>query len=182
MGRPKIGLAVVLALVLVTGAVWVLRPYLAGRPPPSSEARRIWDVAPARVVSLTIRGADGASLRLEKDEVHLWHIAAPFSAEADQKRVNWLVDELSHLEPLAQPDPTQVDMARAGLLTPTAVLIVGLHGGEKRTMEIGRPGPGGLVYYVRVGETIYLCAMDVIERVLRLLSIPPLPPEATPGS
>ncbi len=180
MSRPKIVLAVVLALVLVAGAVLVLYPYLAGQPAPASEARRIWDVAPAQVASLTVRGTDGTFLHLEKDEVHTWHITAPFSAEADQKRVDWLVDELAHLEPLAQPDPAQVNLTQAGLLTPTAVLTIGLRDGEERTMEIGRPGPGGLVYYVRVGGTIYLCAWDVVERVLRLLTIPPLPPGATP--
>lgn len=181
MSRPKVVLAVMLALSLVVGAVLVLRLDLASRSLPAPEARRIWDVAPARVVSLTILGTNGTFLRLEKDELYIWHITAPFSAEADQKRVNWLVDELAHLEPLEQPDPAQVDLARTGLLTPTAVLTVGLRDGEKRTMEIGRPGPGGLVYYVRVGGIIYLCAWDAIERVLRLLTIPPVPPEATPG-
>lgn len=180
MGRPKVVLAVVLALVLSGGAGLTVYLYLAGRPSPPPEAQRIWDVAPARVVSLTIRGADGTFLRLEKDEVHIWHITAPFSAEADQKRVDWLVDELAHLKPLARPDPTQVDLARAGLMTPTAFLTVGLRDGEERTMEIGRPGPGGLVYYVRAGGTVYLCAWDVVERVLRLMTIPPLPPEAAP--
>lgn len=180
MGRPKVVLAVMLALLLVVGVVLVLRLYLAGRPSPTSVARRIWEVPPARVTFLTIRGADGVFLRLEKDEVYVWHITAPFSATADQKRVDWLVDELAHLEPLERPDPTRLDLARAGLLTPTAVLTVGLRNGEERTMEIGRPGPGGLVYYVRVDGAVYLCAWDVVERILRLLTIPPLPPGATP--
>ncbi len=180
MGRPKIALAIVLALVLGVGAGLVLYLYLAGRPSSTSESRRIWDVTPAQVVSFTLRGNDDTVLRLEKDELHIWHIVVPFSAEADQKRMDWLVDDLARLEPLEQPDPDRVDPVRSGLLTPTAVLTLGLRSGEERRMEIGRPGPGGLVYYVRVNGTIYLCAWDVVERVLRLLTIPPILPETTP--
>ncbi|MGB9723826.1 MAG: DUF4340 domain-containing protein [Chloroflexia bacterium] len=178
--RPRTALAVLLALALAAGAGLAVYLYEVGRPAPPPAVRRVWEVSPAYVVSLTLRGADGTVLRLEQDEVHAWHIVAPFSAEADQKRVDWLVDEVAHLEPVERPDPDRVDLARAGLLSPTAVLTIGLRGGGERTMEIGRPGPGGLVYYVRVEGTVYLCAWDVVERVLRLLTIPPLPPGTTP--
>jgi hypothetical protein len=180
MNRLKGTLAVLLALLLTAGAGLVASLYLGRQPPSPAESSRLWDVAPASVVSLTVRGADGSLVHLEQDEVHTWHLVSPVSAPADQKRLDWLVDELAHLEPLERLEPDQVDLAQAGLLSPTAILTIGLRGGEERVMEIGKPGPGGLVYYVRVGDRMYLCAWDVVERVLRLLTIPPLPPETTP--
>lgn len=176
--------AVLVALFLVLALVVVLIQGATEKPTPAEQ--RIWDWTPGAVAALTARSAEGTSA-MRKDTLGTWHLVEPPLGPADQNRLNWLVEDLAHLETVRRFAPGQVQPAEAGLDAPAFTLTIELRGGQEHMLEVGQLAPTGLYYYVRADGAIHLCPYDVIERAMRLVTIPPVatvpslwPTEAVP--
>lgn len=170
------------AAILLAGflVLAVLVYLLEFRPQEEPEPKRVWDLKPALVVSLEVSEAGYETYRMERDEFGAWRIVAPSSGEADHKRLNLLVDELAALEFYRRFSLGEVSAEDIGLLAPIGTVTVGLQGGSEIVLEIGAPGPQPYTYYVRVGEVVYLCPSDPLERALKVVRFPPVPPPPTP--
>lgn len=185
MKRQQTMAAVMVAVLLVLALVVVLME--TSRPAAEPAAQRVWDLQPGQVGALSARGTDGISYSMQKDALGTWHLVEPALGQADQSRLNWLVEDLAHLESVRQFAAGEIVPAEAGLEPPAFTLVVGLRGGGEHVLEVGNLAPTGFYYYTRVDGVVHLCAYDVVERVMRLVTTPPLatvpalwPTEAAP--
>lgn len=129
------------------------------------------------VVYFTVRGADGSETRLERDALNEWYIVAPIAAKADQNLVTWLLADLLGITSSNAAPASEMDLEYAGLVTPTATIILGLPNGEEHALQIGLPEPRYMAYFVRIGDHVYLFPWDVVDRAVRWINVMPIPSE-----
>jgi len=117
MKRQQTMAAVLLAVFLVLALVVVA---VRSQPEESKPAaQRIWDLTLGAVAALTARGSEGVSYTMRKDTLGTWSMVEPPLGPADQNRLNWLTEDLAHLETVRRFSPGQVEPAEAGLDAPT---------------------------------------------------------------
>jgi hypothetical protein len=119
-----------------------------------------------------LRGADCA-----------WQMTEPFDAEADDMRVESLLDTLSWLLPTRTIEGEDVDLGAFGLAEPVLRVEVGLEEGEDQVLLVGNENPAGYSRYAqREGEErVYLVSSSTIGDLEELISDPPEKPTPTPA-
>jgi hypothetical protein len=173
--------AIALSVLLVAGLVFLLvRSSQQSEPEPPTQPLSF--ILMKDVVCFTVRGADGSETRLERDTLNEWYIVAPIAGKADQNLVTWLLADLLGIVSSNAAPVSEMDLDYAGLITPTATIILGLDNGEEHAIQIGLPEPRYFAYFVRIGDRVYLFPWDVVDRAVRWIDVMPLPPEPTPTS
>lgn len=170
-----------LLAVLMVAALAVVLIRSRGQPPePSTPPKPLSDIKMSEVMRLTVRKTDGRECRLELNDQGVWFAVAPVVARANQNYVVWYLEDLLSSES-SNPQPlSKVDLAKAGLVTPTLTIMVGTRDGGERTLEVGAFASQYLSYYVRIGQQVWLLPFHLVDRAARMLEAPPLEPQPTP--
>ena len=106
---------------------------------------------------------------------------APFQGEADQWRTENMVDSLGDLGVLREFTANEVDLTAFGLDAPTATVVLDMYSGDQYALDVGEVSPKGDAYYVRWGETVYLCSRGSLDAILGIRQAPPLLQGVTPA-
>jgi hypothetical protein len=181
MKRWQLIVAFALAALLVAALAFVLVRSNQQKPAPApTPTQPLSFILMKDVVRFTVRGADGSETRLERDAVNDWYVVAPISAKADQNLVTWLLADLLRVESSNAAPAAAIDLAYAGLVTPTATIVLGLRTGEEHAIQIGLTEPRYMAYFVRLGDSVYLFPWDVVDRAVRWIDVMPVPAVKTP--
>jgi len=174
--------AIALCALLVAALVFVLVRSGQETPQDKAPTRPLSTIQMNEVVRITVRGADGSVTRLERDALNEWYLVAPISARAEQQMVTLLLADLLAVESSNPAPADKIDLAYAGLVTPTGTIVLGLRSGAEQTLEVGLTEPRYMAYFVRLGDSVYLFPWDLVERAMRWLTVMPAPAAPTPTS
>lgn len=119
---------------------------------------------------------------LAKDEDKPWQIVQPIQGEADQARVERIVDRLAKLGASRVVTESVADTSVYGLAEPQLTAKLTLKDGREEILLVGDKNPHGTAYYTqREGnEALYLVYASTVDDLKRLISEPPKKPTPTP--
>ncbi len=126
------------------------------RDPGASEAREdAFDVAPADINEVTIRGASGETTTLRKSD-DAWALTAPVTAPADSATVESILSSLSTMEIDRVVDENPTSLAQYGLDTPRLDVSFTTTGGATHRLALGNTTPTNSGMYARIDDNARL--------------------------
>ncbi|MFH1747041.1 MAG: DUF4340 domain-containing protein [Planctomycetota bacterium] len=183
--------AILLALFLIVGAVWLFFPkdlpepgMTEGPPPPTPEDKAVFDPAPDGndIISIQIERSGRPRLVFERHprvddpaQLDVWQAAEPLSVPVQNWTVNSLATTFSNLRARIRINPEDEDAVRAvdvGLEPPVAVFTMIDPEGQEYVLEIGNKAAMSDDTYVRVAgeETIQVVSRDLSAQVKKSLN------------
>ncbi len=141
---------------------------------------QVFDLVAEDIVELTVKGPEGTT-RLSRVEGQAWQIEEPIQEEADDVRINSLVNRLAKLTAGRTLTETS-DLAAYGLAEPQLTAELKTKDNQVETLLAGDKNPQGSSYYVQKkgDDNIYLVYVSTIDDLKRLITEPPKKPTPTP--
>jgi len=141
---------------------------------------QVFDLVADDVVELTVKGSEGTT-RLSRVEGQPWQIEEPIQEEADDVRINSLVNRLARLTASRTLTETG-DLATYGLAEPQLTAELKTRDNQVETLLAGDKNPQGSSYYVQKkgDENVYLVYASAVDDLRRLITEPPKKPTPTP--
>ncbi len=116
---------------------------LFARPAVAYRGRKLLDTADAKLVALTVEGANGFSLKQEKvGERDAWKLATPLASDTDPVSVAGLLAQLSDLQATEFVAESAANPAEYGLDKPKLTVQLSFDNKRGYKLEVGGPRPG----------------------------------------
>ncbi|MGC8873099.1 MAG: DUF4340 domain-containing protein [Chloroflexia bacterium] len=181
MRRTRRTAAITVAVFLVLVAAVYFLEFRRPREENGSPYEPLWpDLTVGQVVRVTVEGELGLRCTVERDAQGQWQMVEPTVGPADGKRVQRLVEHWVEISTYRRFAPEEIDLEQFGLLTPKAMVTLGLSNGDSWTVALGEKSPKGNTYYAQWRGEVHLLPRGPVEEALGLLSTPPYPPTPTP--
>ncbi|MFB0535160.1 MAG: DUF4340 domain-containing protein [Anaerolineae bacterium] len=174
-------LILVVIFALLAGYVYFFEMKKAeeGEQEEGPKTTHVFDLVADDVVELTVKGPEGTT-RLSR-EGQPWKIEEPIQEEADDVRINSLVNRLARLTASRTLTETG-DLATYGLAEPQLTAELETKDNQVETLLAGDKNPQGSSYYVQKegDENVYLVYANTVDDLKRLITELPRKPTPTP--
>jgi len=150
--------------------------------PPKFQFVQVLELEKDQIKSLEVQDNEGGkAVKVVKGEDGVWRMEKPFSAEADQNRLEGLIGRVAQLR-ASRMFTEELNLADFGLAEPAYTVRIGLADGSEYVLQVGDENPQGSGYYLRKEgeEGLYLVYLGTINDLKRLITRPPEKPTPTP--
>lgn len=176
---------IIIVIVFVAlGALVYLLEVRGGQEAPQAEGRvPIFSFALNDVVVLEVTDrVSDERMVVRREAGEPWLMLEPFESEADEARIEGLLDRLSTLQSSRVIEEDQTDLEAFGLSEPSLEVKVGLREGASQVLLVGDETPAGYSHYVRLEgqDSAYLVGSSTISDLQRLINEPPEKPTPVP--
>jgi hypothetical protein len=182
--KPIFGLGTLVTLVVFAGLILLTifvnrkKETTIAETTPTEGIAFVFDGSEGNLASIEIKPAEGAAVKLVREDKTGWAFELPNKAEADQGMVEAAASQISSLQVVS---PIDGKLSVFGLDKPAYVINLEFSDGKKRTLEVGDATPTNSGYYVRLdGKKLVIVDLTGISALTQLVDFPPYVSTPTP--